>query len=136
MQRTLKYRLYPNRQQRETLSTQLDLCRELYNAGLQERIESYKTTGKGVTWLQQQSQLPAIKEVRPEFNSVHTYTLHLPSVAQDYHPPTDKKGPPQAPMVVPVVALGKQDRNSFWDFYLTKTSPHAPLLRCLPSVPA
>ena len=48
MQRIFKYRLYPNRQQRETLAAQVDLCRELYNAVLQERIESYKTTGKGV----------------------------------------------------------------------------------------
>src|SRR2546421_6830203 len=60
MQRTFKYRLYPNRKQRETLAAQLELCRELYNAALQERIESYKTTRKGVTWLQQQSQLPAV----------------------------------------------------------------------------
>ena len=75
MERTFKYRLYPNRKQRETLAAQLDLCRELYNAALQERMASYKTTGKGVTWLQQQAQLPAIKEVRPEFKSVHAPTL-------------------------------------------------------------
>src|SRR5258708_13441704 len=75
MQRTFKYRLYPNRQQRETLAAQLDLCRELYNAALQERIATYKTIRKGVTWLQQQAQLPAIKEVRPEFKRVHAHTL-------------------------------------------------------------
>lgn len=76
MQKTFKYRLYPNRKQRQILATQLDLCRELYNAGLQERIESYKVNRKGVTWLQQQSQLPAIKEVRPEFKTdVHSLTL-------------------------------------------------------------
>lgn len=75
MQLTFKYRLYPNRKQREVLSSQLDMCRELYNAALQERIESYKATGKGVTWLQQQSQLPAVKEVRPEFKSIHAHTL-------------------------------------------------------------
>jgi putative transposase len=75
MQRTFKYRLYPNRQQRETPAAQLEMCRELCNAALQERMESYKTTGKGVTWLQQQAQLPAIKEVRPEFKSVHAHTL-------------------------------------------------------------
>src|SRR5438132_13347026 len=74
MPRTFKYRLYPNRKQRETLAAQLDLCRELYNAALQERIESYKTTRKGVTWLQQQSQLPAIKEGLQEFKSVHAHT--------------------------------------------------------------
>jgi hypothetical protein len=75
MPRTFKYRLYPNRKQRETLAAQLDLCRELYNAALQERIASYQTTRKGVPWLQQQSQLPAIKEVRPEFKSVRAPRL-------------------------------------------------------------
>src|ERR1700747_3863957 len=75
MQRTFKYRLHPNRKQRERLAAQLDMCRELYIAGLQERIESYKTTGRGVTWLQQRSQLPAIKQVRPEFKKVHAHTL-------------------------------------------------------------
>jgi len=75
MQRTFKHRLYPNRKQRENLAAQLDMCRELYNAALQERIESYKTTGKGVTWSGQQPQLPAIKGVRPEFKNVHAHTL-------------------------------------------------------------
>jgi putative transposase len=75
MQRTFKYRLYPNRRQREILSAHLDMCRELYNAALQERIESYQAARKSVTWLQQQAQLPAIKEVRPEFKKVHAHTL-------------------------------------------------------------
>ena len=75
MPRTFKYRLYAKRRQRETLAAQLDLCRELYNAALQERIASYKTMRKGVTWLEQQAQLPSIKEVRPEFKSVHAHTL-------------------------------------------------------------
>jgi REP element-mobilizing transposase RayT len=68
----VEYRLYPNRKQREILSAPLDMCRELYNAALQERMESYKTTRESVTWLQQQSQLPAIC---PEFKSVHAHTL-------------------------------------------------------------
>jgi hypothetical protein len=36
--KTFKFRLYPNRQQRERFTQTLDVCRELYNAGLQERI--------------------------------------------------------------------------------------------------
>src|ERR1700686_5599839 len=40
--KTLKFRLYPHRQQREKLQATLDLCRELYNAGLQERIGAWK----------------------------------------------------------------------------------------------
>ena len=75
MHRIFKYRLYPNRKQRRMLDTHLMLCRELYHAGLQERIESYKTNRKGVTWLEQQSQLPAIKEARPEFKNIHAHTL-------------------------------------------------------------
>lgn len=74
MQRTYKYRLYPNRKQREILEQHLDLCRELYNAGLQERMEAYKHRTP-VRWLEQQAQLPAVKEARPEFQSVHAHTL-------------------------------------------------------------
>jgi len=34
--KTLEFRLYPNRQQRERLTATLAVCRELYNAGLQQ----------------------------------------------------------------------------------------------------
>jgi len=47
MHRIFKYRLYPNRKQRMMLDTHLMLCRELYNAGLQERIESTSPTFSG-----------------------------------------------------------------------------------------
>ena len=40
---TFKYRLYPNRLQREKLQATLDLCRELYNAGLQERRDAWSS---------------------------------------------------------------------------------------------
>src|SRR5437016_8547487 len=40
--KTFKFRLYPNRQQRDKLTATLDVCRELYNAGLQERIEAWR----------------------------------------------------------------------------------------------
>ena len=40
--KTFKFRLYPNRQQRDKLHVTLDVCRELYNAGLQERIDAWK----------------------------------------------------------------------------------------------
>src|SRR5260370_20487970 len=112
MQRIFKYRLYPNRQQRETLAAQVDMCRELYNAALQERIESYKTARKGVTWLQQQSQLPAIKEVRPEFKSVHAHVLHSNRGAPRWQPMFDGAArffhgtlsPPGSPVPSPLLA--------------------------------
>jgi putative transposase len=73
--KTSQYRLYPNRQQQERLQTTLDICRELYNAGLQERIESYKTTGKGTTCNSQSAQLPDIKNVREDVGQVFSQVL-------------------------------------------------------------
>jgi putative transposase len=35
--KSVKYRLYPNRGQRERWQATLEVCRELYNAALQER---------------------------------------------------------------------------------------------------
>ena len=73
--KTFKYRLYPNREQRDRLVATLDVCRELYNAALQERIESYKTTGKGTTFNTQSKQLPEIKDVRPDVGTVFSQVL-------------------------------------------------------------
>jgi len=71
MMRTYKYRLYPNRRQQALLDSQLTLCREFYNAALQERIESYKTTGKGVSRYDQQRQIKEIRQIRPEFQDLY-----------------------------------------------------------------
>lgn len=72
--KTLKFRLYPNRQQRERLTATLDVCRELYNAGLQERIEAWKKrTPVGV--FDQINQLPDIKQIRPDVARVFSQVL-------------------------------------------------------------
>ncbi len=73
--KTYRFRLYPNRQQQEKLVATLDVCRELYNAALQERRESYRTTGKGTTFVSQSAQLPAIKEIRDDVNGVYSQVL-------------------------------------------------------------
>ena len=44
--RTYKFRLYPTKKQVETLEWTLDLCRELYNAALQERRDAYAISVK------------------------------------------------------------------------------------------
>lgn len=75
MIRTYKYRLYPNRVQTATLETHLELCRELYNAALQERIESYKVTRRGVGRFDQQRQLKEIRQIRPEFQDIRFNVL-------------------------------------------------------------
>jgi putative transposase len=73
--RTFKYRLYPNRQQREKLQATLDVCRELYNAALQERREAWSSHRTGIRYLAQANQLPDIKAVREDVRAVHSQVL-------------------------------------------------------------
>lgn len=73
--KTYKYRLYPTKKQTEQLQWTLDRARELYNAALQERREIYKYTGKGTTYNQQAMQLPEIKEIREEYQNIHSQVL-------------------------------------------------------------
>jgi putative transposase len=74
--RTFKYRLYPNRRQRETLQATLAVCRELYNAALQERREAWSSHRKGINYyLEQAKQLPDIKAVREDVRAVHSQVL-------------------------------------------------------------
>lgn len=72
--KTFKFRLYPNRQQREKLTATLEVCRELYNAGLQERIEAWKRRTP-VRVFDQINQLPDIKAVRPDVAGVFSQVL-------------------------------------------------------------
>ncbi len=77
MIRTYKIRLYPTRPQQIRLDSNLTLCRELYNAALQERIESYKVSvrdglsKKGVGRFDQQRQIKEIRSIRPEFQEMY-----------------------------------------------------------------
>lgn len=75
LRRTFKYRLYPNRQQREKLQANLDVCRELYNAALQERREAWSLHRKGIHYIEQANQLPDIKAVREDVRAVHSQVL-------------------------------------------------------------
>jgi putative transposase len=50
-------------------------CRELYNAGLQERKAAWETCRVSVSFAMQSAQLPAIKEVRPEYRDIHAQVL-------------------------------------------------------------
>lgn len=88
-----KYRLYPNKMQAEKLQWTLDRARELYNAAIQERRDAYEirikrhpnyhdeairkqlTQEHALTYTRQATQLPEIKEVRPEYNDIHSQVL-------------------------------------------------------------
>lgn len=76
VRRSYVYRIYPNKTQTEKLTWTLDRCRELYNAGLEERREAWRMCGKSITYDTQQAQLPSIKnEVRPEYKQITAQVL-------------------------------------------------------------
>jgi IS605 OrfB family transposase len=75
VRKTYKYKLMPTPEQERTLETIVWRCRELSNAGLQERKAAYERCGVSVTFAMQSAQLPAIKEVRPEYRDLNAQVL-------------------------------------------------------------
>src|SRR5713226_6903997 len=67
-----KFRLYPTRKQIGTLEWTLRRCKELYNAALQERRDAYQLCGVSVSYGMQADQLPAIKQLREEYQDIHS----------------------------------------------------------------
>jgi putative transposase len=75
MRKSCKYRIYPTKQQEQQLFKTLALCRELYNASLEERKEAYRMSKVTITSNQQANQLPDIKELRPEYDDIYSQVL-------------------------------------------------------------
>lgn len=75
IKKTYKFRLYPSKIQTAKLSETLDLCRELYNASLQERRDAWKLNRVNITQYDQSSQLPELKQVREDLNLVYSQVL-------------------------------------------------------------
>jgi putative transposase len=73
--RTFKYLLRPNATQARELAGILALCRELYNAGLQEKRDAYKRQGINLSRGKQSSELTALKEASPEHAEVYAQVL-------------------------------------------------------------
>jgi putative transposase len=70
-----KYKLKTNAKFVAGLSATLDICRELYNAALQERRDAYRTNGLSINYHAQAAQLPQIKQVREDVGEVHSQVL-------------------------------------------------------------
>ena len=75
VRKTYKYKLKPTPAQERAMAFVLRRCRELYNAGLEERREAWRKRGVSITAASQSAQLPAIKEARPEYRDVHSQVL-------------------------------------------------------------
>ena len=59
--KTYKFKLRPNRLERNTFSSWLGTCRFLYNLSLEHRITAYQSAGKSVNYYDQANELKAIK---------------------------------------------------------------------------
>lgn len=75
MLKAYKFRLCPTRGQEDKLNWTLNRCRELYNAGLENRITAYKKAGVSINYHTQAVSLPELKEALPEYNDVHSQVL-------------------------------------------------------------
>ena len=75
VRKTYKFKLNPTLAQERVLETVLWRCRELYNAGLEERKAAWEKCGVSVNFAMQSAQLPSIKEVRPEYRDINAQVL-------------------------------------------------------------
>jgi putative transposase len=75
VRKTFKYKLKPTPEQEQAMEFILRRCRELYNAALQERRDAWQQCGVSVTIAGQSAQLPAVKEVRPDYHDIHSQVL-------------------------------------------------------------
>ncbi len=91
--KAFKYRIYANKHTTERLQWVLDRCRELYNAGLQERRDAYEmgvrrhpnyfddearkqlTKEHVIGYYEQKRELVELKEGRPEYQDIASHVL-------------------------------------------------------------
>src|SRR5919106_4761473 len=75
MRKSFKYKLRVSRAVDHRLTATLDMCRELYNAALQERRDAYRQADVSLNYETQANQLPDIKRARADVASVHSQVL-------------------------------------------------------------
>jgi len=73
--RAYKYKLKPSKSVIAKFEQWLSICRELYNAGLQERRDAWKLERKNISYCEQSKQLPQIKEIRKDVSEVQSQVL-------------------------------------------------------------
>jgi putative transposase len=73
--KAFKFKLKLNQKFEQRCAQTLDVCRELYNASLQERRDAWKISAKSVNYHAQAMQLPEIKAARSDLKKVHSQVL-------------------------------------------------------------
>jgi len=77
VRKSYKYKLKPTLDQIRVLDETLWRCRDLYNAGLEQRIWAYRKCALSVTHAQQEAELPSIrdKDAFPDYAAIHSQVL-------------------------------------------------------------
>lgn len=70
-----KFFLKLSKAQSAKLENTLNLCRQLYNAALQERRDAWRINRININRFDQDKQLPEIKQTNPEYRDVHSQVL-------------------------------------------------------------
>ena len=93
MQRTYKYRLYPNKEQVGKFEQTLHVCRTVYNNALTQRRGYYKQNGKGLSRVKQQELLKEKKKEDIYLTQVHSQVLQdvRKSLCSFLYSPSSKK---------------------------------------------
>jgi putative transposase len=73
--KTFKYKLKPTSEQAQCFAQTVRVCRELYNAALQERRDAWKMCHLSVNYYQQKAQLPAVRQIREDCAAVSAQVL-------------------------------------------------------------
>lgn len=74
--KSFKFRISkPSKNVQANLEQTLYLCRQLYNASLQERRDAYQINRISINYQAQQNQLPEIKLTNPEYKDIHSQIL-------------------------------------------------------------
>jgi len=75
MKKSFKYRVEANLQTIQNATTWLDLCRNLYNTALEQRIITYRHNHKSISRYNQIKELPSLKDAFPEYKNVGSQCL-------------------------------------------------------------
>lgn len=75
IRKSYKFRIYPSRAQTLVLENTLEICRELYNAALQERRDAWRLNRISINYFDQNRQLTEIKAIRTDLNTVYSQVL-------------------------------------------------------------
>jgi len=75
MRKTFKYRAYPKKDTATNTLNAIELCRELYNLTLEQRILAYNQRKTSLSCYDQINQLPELKKEFPEYKQVPSQSL-------------------------------------------------------------